>query len=308
MRRNGKALRVAALISFAGLALSLGVGLLLAADAPAPPAEGTTAPDFQLKSQEGKATNLRDFRGKWVVLYFYPKDFTTGCTIEAHGFQTDIAKYQAKGVQIVGVSVDSTDSHKDFCAKEGLNFTLLSDENHEVVAKYGSVSGQVAARNTFIIDPSGKIVKEFIKVNPTGHSAEVLAALDELQASTAKTGNSGGAAGTKTPAPAANLETPPQPNAAPAPAASQPAADRALIATGSDLFNRVYKCTDCHGDNSDGGDVGPKLAGIGSHRTVDELTAFLHKPSSMALGARMPPVDSDDEVKALIAYILSLKP
>src|SRR5262249_7687630 len=144
-----------------------------------PPSVGTMAPDFKLTSQEGKPVNLHDFKGKWVVLYFYPKDFTQGCTIEAHGFQADIAKYRAKKATVVGVSVDSSDSHKEFCAKEGLDFTLLSDAEHKVSATYGSLGSfggtQIADRNTFIVDPSGKIVKVFLKVQPTHHSAEVLA-------------------------------------------------------------------------------------------------------------------------------------
>jgi thioredoxin-dependent peroxiredoxin len=153
------------------------------------PAVGTMAPDFTLPSQEGTPISLHSFRGKWVVLYFYPKDQTPGCTIEAHGFQKDLAQYDAKNAVVVGVSVDTVESHKEWCAKDGLNFKMLSDANKEVVTKYGSTMtipqapqlGTVAARNTFIIDPRGKIVFEYIKVNPTGHSAEVLAKLDELQ-------------------------------------------------------------------------------------------------------------------------------
>jgi thioredoxin-dependent peroxiredoxin len=153
------------------------------------PAEGTMAPDFTLPSQEGTPISLHSFRGKWVVLYFYPKDQTPGCTIEAHAFQRDQEQYTAKNAVIVGVSVDTVESHKEWCAKDGMNFKMLSDANKEVVTKYGSTMtipqapqlGTVAARNTFIIDPSGKIVKEFIKVNPTGHSEQVLAALTELQ-------------------------------------------------------------------------------------------------------------------------------
>ncbi|MGB6544708.1 MAG: peroxiredoxin [Candidatus Acidiferrales bacterium] len=150
-----------------------------------PPAEGTKAPEFTLNSQDGTPISLHEFRGKWVVLYFYPKDFTTGCTIEAHSFQTDLAQYQKINAVILGVSVDSADSHKDFCAKEGLNFKLLADTAHEVSGKYGSLrtygANTMAARNTFIINPDGVIVKEFIGVNPTGHSQQVLAALADLQ-------------------------------------------------------------------------------------------------------------------------------
>ena len=85
------------------------------------------APDFTLSSQEGSQVSLHDFRDKWVILYFYPKDFTTGCTIEAHNFQRDFAQYEQKNAAIVGVSVDTTDSHQQFCTKEGLSFKLLAD-------------------------------------------------------------------------------------------------------------------------------------------------------------------------------------
>jgi len=158
---------------------------VLHADDAVMPAVGTTAPDFTLNSQEGTPINLKDYRGKWVVLYFYPKDMTPGCTIEAHSFQSDLDKYQQINAVVIGVSVDSVDSHKQFCAKDGLNFKLLSDEKHDVVTKYGSImmfgTMTVAARNTFLIDPKGNIVKEFVKVNPQGHSTEVLAALADLQ-------------------------------------------------------------------------------------------------------------------------------
>src|SRR5207248_865581 len=101
--------------------------------------EGKTAPDFTLKSQDGTPVSLSQYRGKWVVLYFYPKDFTSGCTIEAHNFQRDMDKYTQKNAVILGVSVDDVDSHKGFCAKEGLNFKLLADSKHAVVEKYGSI-------------------------------------------------------------------------------------------------------------------------------------------------------------------------
>ncbi|HVV45169.1 MAG TPA: redoxin domain-containing protein [Bryobacteraceae bacterium] len=149
------------------------------------PAVGSVAPDFTLSSQEGKKVSLHDYRGQWVVLYFYPKDMTPGCTIEAHNFQRDQKLYDAKKTAILGVSVDSVDSHVQFCTKENLTFKLLSDPDKKVVNEYGSTQkfGQnvVAARNTFLIDPKGVIRKVFTKVNPTPHSAEVLAALDELK-------------------------------------------------------------------------------------------------------------------------------
>src|SRR3954466_9800691 len=110
-----------------------------AADAPATPAEGTAAPKFTLPSQDSPSVSLNDFKGKWVVLYFYPKDFTSGCTLEAHNFQRDLAKYEAANAVILGVSVDTAESHKEFCAKEGLNFKLLSDTDAKVSDQYGSV-------------------------------------------------------------------------------------------------------------------------------------------------------------------------
>ena len=164
------------------LALAL---LVLVASAAEAPTAGTKAPDFTLKSQEGKTVSLHDFKGKWVVLYFYPKDFTQGCTIEAHNFQADQPKYDKMNAAIVGVSVDSVDSHQKFCTTENLTFKLLADEKHEVVNTYGSTQkfgdNEVAARNTFVVDPQGTIRKVFLKVNPNPHSAEVLTALAELQ-------------------------------------------------------------------------------------------------------------------------------
>jgi peroxiredoxin Q/BCP len=157
-----------------------------AADAPAPPAEGTAAPKFNLPSQDSPSVSLDQFKGKWVVLYFYPKDFTSGCTLEAHNFQRDLAKYEAKNAAIVGVSVDTVDSHKGFCTKEGLNFKVLADTTHSVSNSYGSVmdyQGTVySARNTFLIDPSGVIRKVYLKVKPATHSDDVLADLETLQA------------------------------------------------------------------------------------------------------------------------------
>jgi peroxiredoxin Q/BCP len=149
------------------------------------PAAGQVAPTFTLPSQDGSQIALDSFRGKWVVLYFYPKDMTPGCTIEAHNFQRDLAKYEAANAVIVGVSVDSPDSHKQFCTKEGLTFRLLADPGHKVVDEYGSLGNYngitIAQRNTFLIDPQGKIVKVWTKVDPSHHSDEVLAALAELK-------------------------------------------------------------------------------------------------------------------------------
>ena len=149
------------------------------------PAVGAAAPVFNLTTNEGKQVSLADFKGKWVVLYFYPKDFTSGCTLEARNFQRDLAKYDAAHAVILGVSVDTADSHKDFCAKEGLNFKLLSDSDAKVSEQYGSImeynGAKLSARNTFIIDPQGKVVKVFEKVKVAAHSEEVLPALATLQ-------------------------------------------------------------------------------------------------------------------------------
>ena len=149
------------------------------------PSAGSTAPDFTLPSQEGSSVSLKDYRGKWVVLYFYPKDQTPGCSREAHNFQVDQPKYAARNAVVLGVSLDSVDSHKKFCAKEGLNFKLLADTNHKVTDSYGSLTNlglvKFAARHTFLIDPNGKIAKAYTSVDPLKHSAEVLAELDVLQ-------------------------------------------------------------------------------------------------------------------------------
>ena len=150
-----------------------------------PPAEGSGAPDFTLPSQEGSSISLKDLRGKWVVLYFYPKDQTPGCSREAHDFQVDQPKYADRNAVVLGVSVDSVDSHKRFCAKQGLNFKLLSDADHKVSELYGSLTNlglvKFSSRHTFLVDPDGKVAKTYTSVDPQKHSAEVLAELDRLQ-------------------------------------------------------------------------------------------------------------------------------
>jgi thioredoxin-dependent peroxiredoxin len=151
----------------------------------AAPVPGTIAPDFTLTSQEDTAVSLKDYRGKWVILYFYPKDQTSGCTREAHNFQIDQAKYNERNSVILGVSVDSVDSHKKFCTKEGLNFKLLADKEGRVSQEYGSLTNlgvaKFSARHTFLIDPTGRVAKTYSSVDPSRHSEEVLAALDQLQ-------------------------------------------------------------------------------------------------------------------------------
>jgi peroxiredoxin Q/BCP len=145
------------------------------------PEVGQAAPDFTLPSQDGTTLSLHDFRGHYVVLYFYPKDGTSGCTLEAHNFQRDIAKFEQANAVILGVSVDTSGSHKEFCAQQGLTFKLLADTEKKVSAQYGSlhnfVAVKIAARNTFLIDPAGKIAKVWAGVSPARHSEEVLASL-----------------------------------------------------------------------------------------------------------------------------------
>src|SRR5579864_8327207 len=126
--KNTFVLTVVLLLALAGIAA--------AADTPA---VGANAPDFTLKSQENKTVNLHDFKGQWVVLYFYPKDMTPGCTIEAHNFQRDQAQYEKLHAAVVGVSADNVDSHVEFCTKENLTFKLLADPEHNVIDKYGSL-------------------------------------------------------------------------------------------------------------------------------------------------------------------------
>lgn len=156
----------------------------LSAFAQSVPQSGQMAPDFTLPSQDGSRISLHDFRGKWVVLYFYPKDGTSGCTIEAHNFQRDIAKYEQHGALIVGVSVDSANSHREFCVKQGLTFKLLADTGKKVSQQYGSLVNllvvKLSARNTFLVNPEGRIVKVWTGVSPAHHSEEVLSALAQL--------------------------------------------------------------------------------------------------------------------------------
>jgi thioredoxin-dependent peroxiredoxin len=145
-------------------------------------AEGASAPNFSLPSQEEKPVSLTDYKGKWVVLYFYPKDMTTGCTIEAHNFQRDLPKYDALNAVVLGVSLDTVESHKTFCSKDSLTFKLLADPDHKVIDAYGvpvktTPQGGFASRDSFLISPQGKIVKVWTGVNPTTHSDDVLAAI-----------------------------------------------------------------------------------------------------------------------------------
>jgi len=174
-------------IFFSGVVGLITLALVQAAETQKQPGAGTPAPDFSLTTSDGSQISLKDYRGKWVVLYFYPKDFTSGCTMEARNFQRDLAKFEQSGAVVLGVSVDTAQSHKDFCAKEGLNFKLLADPDAKVSTEYGSVMDYkgttLAARNTFIINPKGEIAKVYTGVKPADHSEQVLKDLVELKKS-----------------------------------------------------------------------------------------------------------------------------
>jgi peroxiredoxin Q/BCP len=168
----------------AALALSLQfAGTALASDAPA---VGATAPAFRLQDQAGKWHSLSDYHGKWVVLYFYPKDNTPGCTTQACEFRDNIFAYRDMGAVILGVSVDDVASHKAFSEQHGLPFPILADSEKTTAGAYGTLTTYkdlvLAQRDTFIIDPEGRIAKHYVKVDPKGHSELVLADLKQLSA------------------------------------------------------------------------------------------------------------------------------
>jgi len=149
---------------------------------------GTPAPKFTLPDQDNKPVSLADFKGKWVVLYFYPKDQTAGCSKEAHNFQRDQDKFKALNAVVLGVSLDTVESHATWCTKDGFSFKMLADPEHKVVDLYGvpvktvqTPSGPmtIAMRDTFLISPSGKIVKEWEVKDIENHSDEVQAAIKD---------------------------------------------------------------------------------------------------------------------------------
>lgn len=147
------------------------------------PTVGEPAPEFVLPTHTGDGElTLEDYRGSWVVLYFYPKDFTSGCTLEAQRFQKDFLQYDQRNTQILGVSVDDIDSHAQFCDSEGLEFPLLADVDGSVSKAYGSWLAPYSMRHSFLIDPEGILRHNFVAVRPSVHSKEVLSKLDELQA------------------------------------------------------------------------------------------------------------------------------
>jgi peroxiredoxin Q/BCP len=156
-------------------------GTLPDVDRPAPPFEldGVLPPGVQGR------LSLSDLSGSWLVLYFYPRDFTGGCTLEARGFQRDLKGFAQAGASVVGISADDPDSHASFCSEEGLSFPLLSDPGGEVSRAYGSWIAPFSQRHTFLIDPDGILRASWLAVRPSGHSLEVLARLQELQRSAA---------------------------------------------------------------------------------------------------------------------------
>jgi peroxiredoxin Q/BCP len=150
------------------------------------PALNQPAPRFDLQGflppgVQGRLS-LEDLQGSWLVLYFYPRDFTGGCTLEARGFQRDLGAFQAAQAAVVGISADDPDSHASFCSEEGLAFPLLSDPGGEVSRAYGSWIAPFSQRHTFLIDPRGILRATWLAVRPSGHSQDVLSALMDLQA------------------------------------------------------------------------------------------------------------------------------
>ncbi len=150
------------------------------------PPVGTPAPSFTLPSQDGSPVSLESYKGKWVVLYFYPKDQTSGCSLEAHNFQRDLPKYQALNAVVLGVSLDTVDSHRQWCTKDSFTFKMLADPEHKVVDEYGvplmsHAGANYATRDTFLISPDGKIMKMWQVKDIAGHSNEVLAALQSMK-------------------------------------------------------------------------------------------------------------------------------
>ena len=152
-------------------------------------AEGESVPDFSLPGSSRldparEQWALNDFRGKWLALYFYPRDFTGGCTIEARGFESMHDEYTSANAEIVGISADSVDDHESFCTSESLSFPLLSDPDGAVSKAYGSWMAPYSLRHTFLIDPQGILRQRWVAVRPTGHAREVLEVLENLQNNT----------------------------------------------------------------------------------------------------------------------------
>ena len=147
---------------------------------------GTTVPDFDLPGSsqsepDREQWSSRDLRGRWLAVYFYPRDFTGGCTIEARGFESLHNDFLQAGAEVIGISADSVDDHESFCESEGLSFPLLSDPDGTVSKAYGSWMAPYSLRHTFLLDPEGIVRERWVGVRPTGHAKEVFTRLGELQ-------------------------------------------------------------------------------------------------------------------------------
>ncbi len=169
------------------LFFSLTVGYWATTHADVAPGVGTVAPAFKLQDQHGQWHTPDEYKGKWLVLYFYPKNGTPGCTTEACEFRDNVFAFRDINAVIVGISLDSTDSHRKFAAEHGLPFTLLADSTKSTAKAYGVLTKlmgvmEVAQRDTFLIDPAGRIAKHYVRVDPKGHSTAVLADIKALQA------------------------------------------------------------------------------------------------------------------------------
>jgi thioredoxin-dependent peroxiredoxin len=178
-------------LMFCAMAMSMPAALLFAADEPAPaaaqPQDGQAAPEFKLQDQKGDWHTLGQYHGKWVVLYFYPKDDTPGCTTEVCTFRDDVLKLHKAGAEVLGVSLDDTKSHAQFAEKYHVPFPLLADSDQVAAKEYGVLATHLtfvyARRETFLIDPQGKIAKHYKDVDPKENSTQVLTDLAALKQS-----------------------------------------------------------------------------------------------------------------------------
>ncbi|MFK8031637.1 MAG: peroxiredoxin [Gammaproteobacteria bacterium] len=173
------------------------IGIFASVSVPADQlATGQVAPGFKLKDQNGKWHELEKYCGQWVVLYFYPKDDTPGCTTQACEFRDEIYAFRKANVNILGVSLDDVDSHEEFARKYSLPFSLLSDSDKAVATTYGVLKNygvvKYSARETFLIDPEGKIAKHYKKVEPKGHAIDVINSIRKLSAESTATSETSG--------------------------------------------------------------------------------------------------------------------
>ena len=172
------------------LVLALAIPALAAEDVAPPPAPGTAAPAFKLQDQKGAWHTLDEYSGKWLVLYFYPKDGTPGCTKEVCAYRDEIMKVRAAGAEVVGVSVDDVSSHEKFAKEHSVPFALLADSDKSTAKAYGVLTSRLgftyARRDTFVIDPHGKVAKHYQDVDPEKNVNQVLEDLASLKASAAK--------------------------------------------------------------------------------------------------------------------------